>query len=286
MNLNQNPFGLYDFLGYLVPGFIAVACFILSVISTQEILTCFNTLIQIKFENIELIILLASIIIFYVIGHIIAILSHIIIERYHTTLYNYPSKYLFQKIKKFGIIQKPWNKFNLYGIINGTILRCVVFPVYLLDIICNLLFAIHPKTLPSDLSRPILKKLNIILKEEKIIKKSQNLDDGGYLKSDSFRFIYHYSLERTANHITTIKNYVALFGFTRALSFIFLITWWGNFFLNIENIFNYIFSGLSSSLIILSYIFYLGFVKFYRRYTLEAIMGAVAINDVEKIKIS
>jgi p-aminobenzoyl-glutamate transporter AbgT len=83
------------------------------------------------------------------------------------------------------------------------------------------------------------------------------------------------------------NNYVALYGFTRAISFVFCAFGW---ILLIKIIADrikpnesenwHIYAFIASSL--LSYFFYLAFVKFYRRYTLEGFMCLTIDPDLQQ----
>ena len=43
---------------------------------------------------------------------------------------------------------------------------------------------------------------------------------------DFFRFVYHYAVEHAQNHLPKMQNYVALYGFLRTISLIFVSVWW------------------------------------------------------------
>lgn len=100
--MNQNPFSLYDFLGYLIPGLLFVTVLKYysattnSITLVDEVLIFFHDIQRdtryINIQNIEsnLIAIVAS----YTIGHLINFVSSITIERYSNWMYGYPSKFL------------------------------------------------------------------------------------------------------------------------------------------------------------------------------------------------
>ena len=88
---------------------------------------------------------------------------------------------------------------------------------------------------------------------------------------DYFRYAYHYTVENAPNHLQKMQNYVALYGFLRTL-----ITGSGHFlgsclarrartFAGIQSV------GLLALSILVSYVTFMAFVKFYRRFSLEAL---------------
>ncbi|WP_299010535.1 hypothetical protein [uncultured Shewanella sp.] len=94
------------------------------------------------------------------------------------------------------------------------------------------------------------------------------------IQGDYLRLLYHFTFENSERHSTKLQNYVALYGLTRNVAFVFVLLFWGSI---------YSFSFIEDTTInwfhitifgALSYIFYIGFVKFYRRYSLEAVMAA------------
>lgn len=93
----------------------------------------------------------------------------------------------------------------------------------------------------------------------------------------------HYNYEHYANHVRKYDNYIALYGFLRSLSllcssiFIFLFiaelkTIDSNNTIDWKAIF------ILSALFCVTYLYYLGFIKFYRRYTLENLMS-ILVDD-------
>ena len=104
------------------------------------------------------------------------------------------------------------------------------------------------------------------------------------IEHDFFRYVYHYALENAPNHQDKMQNYVALYGFLRTISLIFVCFFW-IIFLHVSKlmpVFNEdvtMGGGIIVIFIIsvLTYTFFMGFVKFYRRYSLEALMAASVV---------
>ena len=84
-----------------------------------------------------------------------------------------------------------------------------------------------------------------------------------------------------------MDNYVALYGFMRALAFISIVVSWVSLIVAVVNYNNEYLSICKSSLLyvgiaILSFFFFMGFMKFYRRFTLESLMCLVTDPDLQE----
>ncbi len=205
-----------------------------------------------------------------------------LIEKFSEYSNGYPSVFIFNNcnIKYFKSKTKKGN-------IGRFVLALLIFPISILWFLISKVFQIkifnQAKSLPSPLRDEVFKKCVKVLKEKiGVDVKHLTVDKG--LDGDYLRLLYHYVYENSERHASKLQNYVALYGFTRNVSFIFIILFWVQIFsLNIDKI--------QVSLIpivlfcILAYLFYLGFIKFYRRYSLEAIM-ATSIIDLNDTKNS
>nr|WP_250179827.1 hypothetical protein [Escherichia coli] len=89
-------------------------------------------------------------------------------------------------------------------------------------------------------------------------------------------------------HQTKIQNYVALYGFCRNICLIFIISFWVSvptFIYRLCTHSDYLYSLLSIMLsFFFVYVFYVGFVKFYRRYTLEVLMAFAVLQSNDTIR--
>ena len=138
--MNQNPFNLYDFLGYFIPGILFLA---LAQFSGFLSLSFFEPLRQ----DSEWIFISILIVVAYVSGHLLSIASSRTIEDYHTWMNGYPSEHIFSqnyKRKK----AKRYTKLVMF----------LVFPIVIVDLVCRNLFGYKAKTMADSLSRIVLKK--------------------------------------------------------------------------------------------------------------------------------
>lgn len=304
MEINQNPFSLYDFLGYLVPGICCVSG--LMYVFTPEILR--NIIIG---ENLNIVTYFLSIIVCYISGHMLSYLSSITIEKYSIWTLGYPSRYLLKydipgfwryfwrkkshkidlvladkKILEVSIKEKVNISLRIQRFFQWFIrlLMCgVIIPVVLTDLTFRRVLSYREflgKSLDSFLAEKIQKKIDLFQKEQyedqssnEKLSCAENVRD-----PDFFRLIYHYANEHTKNHFGKMQNYVALYGFTRTLCFTGVVLFW-SWFIN-----TLVTTGLSWGIVWISLMFFLGiailyldFNKFFRRYSLEALMAFTAI---------
>ena len=279
MTLNQNPFSVYDFLGYLIPGILF--CFGLYIVNQNPADIGFS--IFSSYTKIED--YLMPLIICYLVGHIISFLSSITIEKYSVWTLGYPSRYLFnkEKIRFWKSIIDKYEKDHIFGsamriffrIIIKFLVSVIILPITLLDI-----FVRHCLRLFDQYSRPFDEALLNIVKEcsnQLLTTKYPKVEINGSKKDDQdyFRVVYHYAIENAPNHINKMQNYVALYGFIRTTTLIFVCFFW-------NSLIKYIFHGyiiaywwVPLTISIVSFILYIDFNKFFRKFSVEAFMAAI-----------
>lgn len=277
MNLKQNPFSLYDFLGYFIPGAIFLyGALFLSGLCDNIFLIDQLHIKEFDFKRAELYI--PFIILAYITGHALSYLSSITIEKYSVWSLGYPSKYLLG-IKHGGYFDIKEKDHKIQKFTLRIILAIFVSPVTTVDIIFGQWLGfrdLYAKRLDPLLTEIIGNHIVSLVTGHAGI--SQPSKFGSPLESDYFRYAYHYAVENAPNHFPKIQNYVALFGFLRTITFVHIFYFWC--FLIYLNMYA---SQISSILLNIglsalgSVIFYLAFVKFYRRFSLEVLM-ALAIK--------
>ena len=279
MTSKQNPFSLYDFLGYFIPGalvlycgFIAFAHINAKKFNQQMLIDAFEPFKQGGYD-----LYLPFIIVAYIIGHLLSFISSITIEKYTNWMNGYPSKYL------LGIESKGYfyaNKNKIQRWIGRSLVFFILLPVTLPDIVIGFglnLRDIYIKAM-SDASKEIIKRKIRILFNENLENKIID-DEEWFRKMSFFRFCYHYAYEHSSNHPPKMQNYVALFGFCRTLTIIFVLFFW--IFLSHICFGKFCNQLIYSSLIgssFLAYVSFIAFNKFYRRYSLEAMMALATLK--------
>ncbi|HLO59214.1 MAG TPA: hypothetical protein VK179_10760 [Bacteroidales bacterium] len=285
MNIKQNPFSLYDFLGYFIPGATGIYLYILilQLYSYNEI-EISSVLNGLNLESVGY--YLPFIIGSYILGHILSFISSISVEKYSVWKYGYPSKFLL-KMNHDGF----WGKRELKRQKVWRILVVfLIYPVFIFDLfVGNLLKAkdIYTKQLDDFLIKIIREKKKALINHLGY----RGLEEFGDVSNiDFYRIILHYTYEHSKTHQNKMYNYVALYGFHRTLCFLAIILHWciicrGIVFVDFFSLKSQILLLFSGAL---SYIFFMGFMKFYRRYTLEGFMTLVSLenysdsNDIKK----
>lgn len=278
----KNPFSFYDFLGYLFPGLLFVM-FTKMILSIDEPLTISAIFRAGNLGSFELSDTVPYTVISYISGHFISYFSSLTIEPFLVWSYGYPSTFLlkdnsdknfFEENKRLG---KSWTIF-------WKIIVCLfILPICLASLFFGKLLKFRfyvLKPLDDYLVKGITSKLKLLVKDLGL----SDLQEG----KDVHRIVMHYCYEHYNNHIPKYDNYVALYGFLRCLSFIFNGIF--IFFLVIESktiSFNkdidYYAIIFLAILFCIVYVFYLGFVKFYRRYTLENFMSILVDDKIKNI---
>jgi hypothetical protein len=268
--MKQNPFSLYDFMGYFIPG--ATSIYLIQIVNiikksnSIDLNMVLNSFPTIQTEGILIFFILS-----YVLGHLISYISSITIEKYAVWKYGYPSKYLLDiNALKFWTGAKKF-----HSIFWRICLIILLLPTVILDSILGHYFGF--KNFYSNKLDPMLVKI-IKLKTNNLLNKlgittENGFEEGEGNNSDFNRIILHYTYENSKNHQSKLTNYVAIYGFLRTFTLITNILFWyfiihTYFFSDFDLISVYVIISIS----IISYIFFMSFMKFYRRYTLEGLM--------------
>ena len=279
MESKQNPFSFYDFLGYLTPGAIFLYSFILVAPHIQlfeDISEFLNNHHNIDKVELYIPFVLSA----YVIGHIMNFLSSVTVEIYSIWSSGYPSKYLLKvPVSKYFEIEKP----KRIKMTARVLLLIILAPVTTLDFILGYLLKlreVYAKNLDPLLISLIQYKIVALLKENKV-----PADKALVSQTDNyFRFIYHYCVENAPNHLPKMQNYVALYGFLRTLTFLSVLGFWTLMTFMCTNKIELMKGfGYLVFVSLCSYILFMAFTKFYRRFSLEAFMALTAVYPKKQL---
>jgi hypothetical protein len=276
MDPKQNPFSVYDFLGYFTPGALLLyGTLFFFGLHSNETSVLDHLKETLSFDKPE--IYIPFVLISYVAGHLINYMSSITVERYSIWALDYPSRYLLNREYSgyFGVSEhKTLRRFLRLFI------AILILPVSVLDFLLGYLFGmrdLYAKKLDDFLITIIQNKSKKLIKSDKDL--GFNAESEDHQKYDSFRYIYHYAVEHSANHLPKMQNYVALYGFLRSLTLLSVILFWcllwHVYFNPLPSQRAYLEIACTS---LLAFAFYIAFVKFYRRFTLEAFMAATVVN--------
>lgn len=292
----KNPFSLLDFLGYVFPGAFLAICVLyftkmypldfVNPMSFSEVLSVFASYLN---DTESIVSCTVFLILSYLLGHIIAYVSSITVERFVIWWYGYPSEFLLKEESngwhfwKDGKSMAKKKNFHFRFTIARTYILRIVVSVCLLPILIPVIFI---KLIGGDVFfvkdlDPYLR--DIIMEKRKALSLKLKLPDPShYDKVDYHRVIYHYEYEHTNNHRQKLDNYVALYDFLRSMTLIFTSIFMYIFFVGFfgeNSIGQYYFIDLSV-LMVLSFLSFMSFFKFYRRFTLEAFMCLVTDPNI------
>jgi hypothetical protein len=276
--MKQNPFSLYDFLGYFIPGSLLIYIVILinffkkaNEINLDAIL---KSLPSLKLEAIVLILIIS-----YACGHILSFVSSITVEKYSVWRYGFPSRYLLNM--KSPRLRDHFLTFH--GTFWGVIMLVILFPTVLLDIILGNKFGFkifYSKPIDAPLAKLALFKINR-LNNILGINEKNGFTEGEYNNSDFFRIVQHYTYDNSKNHQSKFSNYIALYGFLRTMTFLMNILFW---YLIVHFIiicrYDLFVLLILFFVSMIAYTFFMAFMKFYRRYTLEGFMVLIADKEI------
>jgi hypothetical protein len=279
MEIKQNPFSLYDFLGYFVPGalfFMGLTTIpLLSNPSTNLANDILNSLDQVSFY-------LTFILIAYLIGHILSFVSSLTIENYSNWKVGYPSRYLLgEPYPKY--MQSKSTEHKTERKLMHAFVWVLLFPITFWDITIGNVFHLDKLLYARPLDPLLIKIIKGKLKVFSEKYAGLSAEDINTNETGDFRFSYHYAVEHAPAHFPKMQNYVALYGFTRTITMVIvLLFWWILILFVLEKTSFWDNLPMLAFLSAFSFISFLNFMKFYRRFSLEVMMAVAAtLPDAE-----
>jgi hypothetical protein len=274
MDLKQNPFSFYDFLGYFTPGALFAYAALLMYGHAVHPTTPLAT-IESVFGPGHAELYVPFVLSAYVIGHFLSFVSSVTVERYSVWTLGYPSKYLLgQPYPSFFEVAPP----KFLRTVGHTIGSLVLAPVSLLDLLLGRLLNVrdlYAKPLDPFLIETIKDKVTELVIELGLVETAT--EKGGLRSHDYFRIAYHFAVENCPAHYPKMQNYVALYGFLRTVTLVLVMIFWLYVWHAIRHPSSpYLDWPLLIGIALLTYTSYAAFIKFYRRFTLEALMAISA----------
>lgn len=289
--MNKNPFSIYDFLGYLFPGLIfLVTVFFIGHVKSAPLQEYFDfskyqellkTGKEYDWWESTVFVIVAS----YVVGHIVAYLSSSTVEYFTNRLFGYPSHYLLHEdtINCRSVLSRYFSGYTFGSVIWRLLVMVVLLPVTLVMFIFGIQFSLINfivRPLDEYVRNSILRKLNELSDTLSLQQPDVNSN------ADYHRIVMHYVYLNIETCQRKVDNYVAMYGFLRAMALIacFLFDYllidqikyschivkvlgMSNCVINWKGI------GILVVILIVANLLYMGFVKFYRRFTLENYMA-------------
>ncbi len=220
MDMKQNPFSFYDFLGYFTPGALFIYGVMAGFAHTQSSLSIIDFVAtKLSFGKPELYI--PFVLVAYTLGHILAFISSGIIERYSIWSIGYPSKYLLD-IGSPGYFDVEKHKVLRVSI--RVVVAVFLAPISILDLLLGKILGfrdLYAKSLDRLLAHVITLKVTAIMQQHAGLKEPSG--DTNVRQADFFRYVYHYAVEHAPNHLPKMQNYVALYGFLRTLTLLVVV---------------------------------------------------------------
>lgn len=276
----KNPFSFYDFLGYLFPGLLFVM-FIKMVSSIDNSISSFSILNAGISDLFTLNDTIPLTVLAYICGHFISYFSSLTVESFLVWSYGYPSVFLLKDNSDKNFFEVNEKIGYIWTIIWKSLVCIIIFPICIASLIFGRIMRFRfyvLKPLDSFLVSGINKKMNALIQKLGL----SNYEEG----KDIHRIVMHYCYENYKNHIYKYDNYVALYGFLRSLTFLFNCMFIYFFISEIRTIsldaeINWFAIIFLCIFFLVVYIFYLGFIKFYRRYTLENFMSLMVDENIK-----
>ena len=297
----KNPFSIYDFLGYLFPGILAMSMIVYFSKGEPDIVKFWAAYgLEKRGQESGSVFSLESsvilIILSYVLGHVISYLSSVFVENFTNKVYGYPSRYLLEEDDY--TYKDLWKRFFITGSQSGN--KCMMWIKkgfrYLLKF--GVFIFLLPITLPvytfgylldinHFITRPLDSSLRMIIKD-----KIKNLYDHLHIRDgekveDFHRIVMHYVYINVSNCQPKVNNYIALYGFMRCMAFLLCL-----FFdvllckaiYSVDMLAEIDWEIIVTLIVVfmVAYILFLAFVKFYRRNTLEDFMTLVVDDNLSK----
>ena len=291
--MNKNPFSIYDFLGYLFPGIITLMLLVFIVSLNKEenaaeiedyfrISEFSRVLAQNDLKKWES--TLIAIILSYIIGHIMAYTSSVSVEYFTNRVFTYPSHYLLfaeRKTTWIKMMRRFLNAKDCWRFLYCAILSALLLPVIIFII---------PSTIRRFITRPLDEYVRNSI-QNKLWKLSYTLHlelPDVNTDADYHRIVMHYVYLNIPNSQRKADNYVAIYGFLRthtliACLFFDYLLWTQISTISLSLPIHWKAVWLLLLVFFMTNILYMGFVKFYRRFTLENYMALLTEKDNNNI---
>lgn len=225
---------------------------------------------RLSFDSAE--IYIPFVLVSYAVGHFLSFVSSITVERYSIWAFGYPSKSLLGLPNSgyWAVSEKKFQRRAMRFLV-GLLLAPITFLDWLLGS-CAGLRDVYVKKLDPLLISAISLKIKRLVRDHALLPDADEL--GKPVEHDFFRYVYHYAVENAPSHLPKMQNYVALYGFLRTLTLLAIVFFWGTVWHTTRGVFSVTEAiALLVSTLVVTYVLYMGFIKFYRRFSLEALMA-------------
>ena len=287
MEPKSPQFSAYDFLGYLLPGLVLIALmdcswlyhFKKAVLSWEFVVARYSKL---SWENAIPLALFG-----YFFGHAVSFVSGMVVEEHARLMHGSPASFIVREAKPRYFHCEKWGKGHRIATFTIVLMRGIVMlfmlPLTWIELLFTRLVPVS-RRFNFEITR-LLKRCLVVAEDRLLMQMGVKTESGkppGRSKDELHwglgfeRLALHYALEKAPAHLFTLRNYVVLYGFLRAMTFILLVVVWMiavHLFVQLE-----IRSGVLVLIIggVIISPSYGGFLKFWTRYHKEALMAFLA----------
>ena len=295
VRVERMPFTVYDIIGYLAPGLLTLV-FILALPPPLEAFSFLPSYTELRdgigaYGATEKIIFAVILLIFsYLIGHLISFLSSITIERFLVIWEGYPSAWAFRNYLKANWFELAYTSQKKItedsGQAENNSLLSSIREAQSFTSFTLLHVFLLPLTVGFIASAVIGARRSVIkpLPDSIIIDALFHTDQiGAPIKSktigtanvgDWFKWANAYVINTNNIAFLRMYNYLTLYGFMRSTVFVFNLVSWNVIITHLNTTPSpeaVVQDGLVISCVAITTISFLSYIKFYRRYTEEAI---------------
>ena len=281
MDAKGLSFSAYDFLGYLMPGALLILLMDASFAYHMQPASFSYAAILERYSSKEIGLIFPFIIVAYIVGHIISFLSAISVERYAIWVYGHPSKYLLN-IKAGGFWGVAGSN-RPASLVLRMLMAAFLLPITCLEFTfgyCLRLRENYVAPFDSLLREAIWTALNRLVRSCGVKNPASH---GSAAEHDFAKLAMHHALEVAPNHVFTLRNYVALYGFIRTVCFVMILIFWSLALHGYHmgwggRLWVYTLGPVG----VLCFVVFLSFMKFFQRYYEEALFAVTIVASERK----
>lgn len=230
-------FSAYDFLGYLLPGLVLIGLVDCSWLYHASKTALTWELMVSRYATLSWDNAIPLALFGYFLGHMVSFASSVLIEDHATRMHGHPASFLVRPVRIRYLYSGDYKKPRRLSVACKVVLKVVVLifmlPVCWVEVVISRFL---------DLSRQFNATINPMLRmcvqaaEDRLLNALDVKTPGGnrptrrkdelHWGSGLEKLALHYALEMAPAHLFTLRNYVVLYGFLRAMTLILLVVVW------------------------------------------------------------
>lgn len=237
MEPKSPQFSTYDFLGYLLPGLVLIGLVDCSWLyhASKTPLTwelMINRYATLSWDNAIPLALIG-----YFLGHMVSFASAIIIEDHATRMHGHPNCFLVRHMRIRYLYCGVFEAGQYLSVAGKKLLKLIIL-IFMLPVSWVEWMVTRFLRLSRKLNSPLNPMLRMCVKaaEDRLLdtldvktprgKRPTRRNDDLHWGNGLEKLALHYALEMAPAHVYTLRNYVVLYGFLRAMTLILLVVIW------------------------------------------------------------